>query len=286
VTTTEETIVFSIDQQQLAHFEAFGFVVLPGLLDDREVTALTAEVTTALGEAFGGIGTDSDPEGAGGIRGDYLPLSVDRAPLSQALIADDPRLFQGSAALLGGPTVPTPPIATCFTSNAGWHTDQGPNLGGVKFLVHLQPRTAADGALRVVPGSHDPAFGRRVHAYWSRDPGLQGFGGWPVPAVVLETSPGDVIAFDLHLFHSSAGGDKRLAWTIEYLPWPGLGDRERLRAVRYLVVDAAEFDDEDYDQERWPAWREWAAGARGIPSRRVAVERLRLLGVPGAEAAR
>jgi hypothetical protein len=104
--------------------------------------------------------------------------------------------------------------------------------------------------------------------------------------VVLETSPGDVIAFDLHLFHASAGGDKRLAWTIEYLPWPGLGDRERLRAVRDLVVDAAEFDHEDFDTQRWPAWREWAAGAREIPSRRLAVERLQLLGVLGAEEAR
>jgi hypothetical protein len=242
VTTIEEIIVFSINQQQLAYFEAFGFVVLRRLLDDREVATLTGEVTRSLGKAFGGIGTDTDPDGTGGIRGDYLPLSVDRTPLSQALIAD---------------------------------------VGGVKFLIHLQPCTA-DGALRVVPGSHDPRFGRRVRAYWSMDPGPQGFEGWPVPAVVLETSPGDVIAFDLHLLHSSAGRDRRLAWTIEYLPWPGLGDPDRLHAVRDLVVDAVEFDDEGFDQQRWPAWREWAAGARGVASRRVAVERLRLLGVLGA----
>jgi hypothetical protein len=105
---------FVLSQQQIAHFDAFGFVVLHGLLDDAEAAALTAEATAALGDAFGRIGTDIDPEGTGGIRGDYLPLSVDRTPLSQSLIADDPRLFQGSAELLGGPTVPTPPIATCF----------------------------------------------------------------------------------------------------------------------------------------------------------------------------
>ena len=71
-------------QQQIAHFHAFGSVVLPGLLDDGETAALTGEVTAALGDAFGGIGTDTDPEGIGGIRGDYLPLSVGRAPLSQS----------------------------------------------------------------------------------------------------------------------------------------------------------------------------------------------------------
>jgi hypothetical protein len=34
VTTTEEIIVLSFSQQQIAHFRALGFVVLPGLLDD------------------------------------------------------------------------------------------------------------------------------------------------------------------------------------------------------------------------------------------------------------
>ena len=274
--------MFSFSQKRIAHFEAFGFVVLRRLLDDSETAALTTEVTAALGDAFGAIGTDTDPEVTGGIRGDYLPLSVDRTPLSQALIADDPRLFQGSAALLGQPTVPTMPIATCFTSNAGWHTDQGPDVGGVKFLAHLERRIAGTGALRVVPGSHDPAFGERVRGYWSRDPARQGFDGWDAPCVVLETEPGDVIAFDLHLYHSSAGGDRRLAWTIEFLPWPGLSDPGRLRLVRDLVVDTADFGDEGYDRERWPTWREWAAGARRVPSRQVAVERLRLLGVLGA----
>ncbi len=133
--------MFSFSQQQIAQFQAFGFVVMRGLLNEAETATLTREVTAALTDAFGGIGTDTDPAGAGGIRGHYLPLSVDRTPLSQSLMADDPRLFQGSAALLGHPTVPTAPIATCFTSNAGWHTDQGPRVGGVKFLAHLQRRT-------------------------------------------------------------------------------------------------------------------------------------------------
>jgi hypothetical protein len=58
VTTKEEIIVFSIDQQQLAHFEAFGFVVLRRLLDDREVAALTAEVTIARVRLLGVLGAE------------------------------------------------------------------------------------------------------------------------------------------------------------------------------------------------------------------------------------
>ncbi len=265
--------------QQISHFRTFGFVVLPALLDRDETAQLTAEVTSALTDAYGGVGTNDAPDGTGGIRGDYLPLSVDRAPLSQALIADDPRLFQGSVALLDTPTAPTAPIATCFTSNSGWHTDDGTDVGGVKFLAHLEPRRAATGALLVVPGSHDPAFVVRVQGYRSQDPALQGFAPWPVPAIALETEPGDVIAFDRHLFHASRGGCNRLAWTIEYLPWPGLGDPASLEAVRHAVVDAVDHDHLGYDAERWPTWREWAAGARHVPSRQTALERLRLLGV-------
>src|SRR5688572_28650726 len=121
--------------QEIEHFRAFGFVRLPGLLSTDEARVLAAEVRTSLTEAFGGVGTDDDPRGSGGIRGDYLPLSVDRAPSSQSFMADDPRFFQTSCELLGGLTVPTAPIATCFTSNAGWHCDDGSDVGGVKFLA-------------------------------------------------------------------------------------------------------------------------------------------------------
>ena len=262
-------------QQQIAHFHAFGYVLLPGLLDTDEITALKAEVTSGLGDAFGTIGRASPDEG--GVPGDYLPLSADRAPLSQALIADDPRLFQGSTALLGRPTVPTPPIATCFTGRSTpWHTDQGPDIGGIKYLVHLEPRAAETGALRVLPGSHDPGFAARMESYWSADPGNQGFAAWPAPAVSLPTEPGDVLAFDVHLRHSSVGGGRRLAWSIEYLPWPGLADPEAMRVVRELVDDTVD----DVEPERWTKWREWAAGASAaLRSRQVAVDRLRLVSV-------
>lgn len=268
-------------QQDILHFRTFGYVVARNLLSGAEVVQLSAEVTSALTDAYGGVGTDLDPDGTGGIRGDYLPLSADRVPVSQALMADDPRLFQGSVALTGAPTVPTPPVATCFTSNAGWHNDDGTDIGGVKFLIHLQPRSADTGALRVIPGSHDRTFRSSVERYFRLDPARQGFAGWPVPFIALATAPGDVIAFDLHLFHSSAGGSNRLAWTIEYLPWPGLGDPARLAAVGAAVVDIVDYDHNGYDRERWPTWRHWAAKARDRPSRQTAVERLRLLGVLG-----
>ncbi len=266
-----------LTHQQILHFRTFGYVVLPGLLSPAEAQALRAEVTNALVDAFGVLGTE--PDDLGGISGDYLPLSVDRAPFSQSLIADDRRTFGQSAELLGRPTVPSVGTATCFTGDSGWHTRLGPALDAVTFWVDLEPRTAATGALRLIPGSHLPEFERRLCEYGAAEPATSGFESWDWPHVVIETEPGDVVAFGGHLMNCARGGAPRLAWTIEYLAWPGLANKDQLALIRDLVLDDVEYDHEGYDRERWPAWREWAAGATESASRSVAVERLRLLGV-------
>ena len=90
--------------------------------------------------------------------------------------------------------------------------------------------------------------------------------------MVLDTAPGDVIAFDAHLAHRSAGGQKRLAWTIEYFSWSG--GKEHRRRLRDVIRDRS------YGAERWPAWAEWATHPAASPaSRQTAIQRLRILGV-------
>jgi hypothetical protein len=269
-----------LTHQQILHFTTFGYVVLRGLFSQPEMATLRGEVTSALADAFGPAGTEPGP--SDGISGDYLPLAVDRAPFSQSLIADDERTLLVSAELLGGPTVPSPGIATRFTGDSAWHTRLGPAIPGVTIWADLDRRTAGTGALRFVPGSHIPEYERMVWAYSGAEPDASGFAqpDWPEwPHVVVETEPGDVVAFHSHLFTCVRGGAPRLTWTIEYLPWPGLGDPDRMRLVRDMTTDDIELTGGEYDEDRWPAWREWAAGAAGSASRALAVERLRLLGV-------
>jgi hypothetical protein len=266
-----------LSHQQILHFRTFGYVLLPGLFSPAEIGTLRQEVTGALADAFGP--EPAQPGDQDGISGDYLPLASARAPFSLALIADDPRTFGVSAELLGAPAVPSIGIATRFTGDSTWHTRQGPDIGGVTLWVDLAPRTAATGALRLVPGSHLPGFERQLCEYRAADPALSGFDAWPWPHVVVETEPGDVVAFHAHLATCARGGAPRLSWTIDYLPWPGLGRPDLMTAVRDLVLDDVEFDHEDYDRDRWPVWRDWAEGAAAIASRAAAAERLRLLGV-------
>jgi hypothetical protein len=269
-----------LTHQQILHFSTFGYLTLRGLFSPAEMTVLRDEVTSALTNAFGQLGTE--PDDIGGISGDYLPLSVDRAPFSQSLIADDERTFLAAAELLGGPVVPSAGIATCFTGDSSWHTRLGPAIPGLTVWVDLEPRTSGTGALRLVPGSHVPEYERQVRAYCRAAPAASGFAqpDWPDwPHVVVETQPGDVIVFHAHLFNCARGGAPRLTWTIDYLAWPGIGDADRMRLVRDMTLSDTDFDQEDYDRDRWPVWREWAAGADTSPSRALAVERLRLLGV-------
>jgi Phytanoyl-CoA dioxygenase (PhyH) len=245
-----------LSHQQILHFRAFGYVTLRSLLTPAEAATLRQEVTGALADAFGANAIERGD--LGGISGDYLPLAANRAPFSLALIADDPRTFGSAAELLASPAVPPVGIATRFTGDSPWHTRQGPDIGGVTFWADLDPRTAGTGALRLVPGSHLPGFERRLRAYRAADPGTSGFGHWDWPHVAVETEPGDVVAFHAHLMNCAHGGVPRLAWTIDYLPWPGLARPDQIRAVRDLIPDDVEFDHEDYDRDRWPIRREWA----------------------------
>jgi Phytanoyl-CoA dioxygenase (PhyH) len=270
-----------LTHQQILHFRTFGFVTLPGLLTPDETATLRAEVTAAIADAFGPV--RAEPDHLGGISGDYLPLASERAPFTLSLIADDRRTFGASAELLGVPTVPSIGIATRFRGDSTWHTRQGPDVGGVTFWADLEPRTAETGALRVIPGSHLPEFERCLWEYCGAEPATSGFESWDWPHVVVETAAGDVVAVHEHLRQCAQGGTPRLSWTISYFPWPGLGRPEQLTAVAAMVTDDVEFDHEDYDRARWPVWQEWAAGADSSPTRAIAVERLRLLGILGDE---
>jgi Phytanoyl-CoA dioxygenase (PhyH) len=266
-----------LSHEQILHFRTFGYVTLRAMLSPAEATTLREEVTGALADAFGRIATE--PNDLRGISGDYLPLAAIRAPFSLSLIADDPRTFLSSAELLGSPTVPSVGIATCFTGDSTWHTRVGPDIGGVTLWADFEPRTAGTGALRLIPGSHLPDFERRLCDYRAAEPAMSGFKSWEWPHVVVETEPGDVVAFHTHLMNCTQGGTPRLSWTIDYLLWPGLGRQDQMDIVRDLIRDGADFDHENYDRDRWPIWRDWAAGGAKTPSRAIALERLELLGV-------
>ena len=198
------------------------------------------------------------------------------------------RFIDAAEQLLGGPVIPECPEGVLYFAEAGWHTDDGTGVHGVKFAAYFDELTAANGALRLVPGSHHPEQHARLAAYERRqrpvridaDPAAYQAS---IPGYVAATSPGDVIAFDLHTWQASFGGRDRLAWTAVYQRCPETA-AEQDRTLR-SVHDSFEQGFRGFDRDRYPVWRDWLGGAAAHPRRAPVIERMRHAGVldlPGA----
>ena len=159
---------------------------------------------------------------------------------------------------------------------------------GVKFAAYFDELTASNGALRLVPGSHHLEQNARLASYRSRQMPIRGDAEAAayqasIPGYVADTTPGDVIAFDLHTWHASTGGRDRLAWTIVYQRCPG---EERDRTLRSMT-DSFEQDFRGFDHDRYPVWRDWLDDAEKHPRRAGVIKRMRdagILDLPGAVA--
>jgi hypothetical protein len=266
------------------HFRTFGFAVLRGYLADR-AAALRAEVGAAIRDAYAAT---YDERVIDGISGHYLPMAARLTPVSASLVCDDTRFIDAAGQLLDGPVIPECPEGVLYFAEAGWHTDDGIGVRGVKFAAYFDQLTAANGALRLVPGSHHPEQNARLAAYRGRqrpirDEAEARAGQASFPGHVAETSPGDVIAFDLHTWHASFGGRDRLAWTAVYQRCPQAG-QERDRTLR-SVHDGFEQAYRGFDRGRYPIWRDWVDDAAAHPARAGVIARMRqaaILDLPGA----
>ena len=269
---------------QADHFATFGFAVLRGFLADRG-GALRAEVDAAIRDAYAAT---YDERVIDGISGHYLPLAARRTPVSASLVCDDPRFIDAAQQLLGGPVIPECPEGVLYFAEAGWHTDDGIGVRGVKFAAYFDQLTAGNGALRLVPGSHHPEQNARLAAYERRQPRVRippeaAAYQVSIPGYVADTARGDVIAFDLHTWHASFGGRDRLAWTAVYQRCPETSD-ERDRTLR-SVQDSFEQAFRGFDTGRYPIWRDWLGDAEAHPRRAPVIGRMRHAGVldlPGA----
>jgi phytanoyl-CoA hydroxylase len=129
--------------------------------------------------------------------------------------AQDPHLASGLAQLFGEPVCVTLAHHNCvmtkhpdFGTATGWHRDirywrfSGPDL--ISAWLALGEENEANGALRVIPGSHRLAIGKeqmddldflRPDAPGNRELFERG--------ISLELQPGDVLLFHSQLFHSA-----------------------------------------------------------------------------------
>jgi hypothetical protein len=261
-----------LSNAQIDHFRTFGYVPLPNFLGVDRAGALRDEVDAAIRDAYA---PTYDERVEDGISGHYLPMASRCTPLSASLVCDDPLLVDAAAQLLGTGVLPSVPEGVLYFGDAGWHDDDGIGVHGVKFATYFDRLEGANGALRFVPCSHHDDGRMLLRAY-------QRAGYDEFPAVVVDSRPGDVVAFDLHTFHAASGGRDRLAWTTVYVATPD-DEASRARTLRWMT-DAFEQAFRGFDRERYPVWRDWLTDPDGRRGR--VIEGLRAAGVldlPGAE---
>ena len=135
--------------------------------------------------------------GSGSVGFHGVIMMCERTPVSLHLVD---LLSDAGARLLGRTVLPGRGKGTRYFGSSGWHADSDLPIDSVSFVAYLDPLTATSGALRVRPGSHLGEAGDEV---------------------VVETAPGDLVAFDEHLVHGSVGGAIRRQWRSRLHRRPG-----------------------------------------------------------------
>ncbi|MFD8981343.1 phytanoyl-CoA dioxygenase family protein [Streptomyces sp. NPDC059564] len=101
--------------------------------------------------------------------------------------------------------------ANALVGDSYWHSDGFYTTPFLRFVLYLDATAHDTGALRFLPGSH------RADNGWLGEPTQHvirhgedlGLTGGDVPAVVVESQPGDVIVFDTNVLHSAWHGGIR-----------------------------------------------------------------------------
>jgi hypothetical protein len=211
-----------ITPQQVNFLEMFGYLRVPGLFaEDIE------EITAAFEAVFADPRhnrVDLDAVVHRNDRRIMIPGVIDLHP-ALAKLRDDERIVGIAHALLGDDIEYAQSDGNLAFCHTEWHADiyNAPmTQRHIKISFYLDPLRADSGAIRVLPGTHfwqgDYAVGLRQSF---RDVGksreLFGVDSTDVPAIVVDSDPGDVLVWDYRIIHASFNGlNRRRYFTVNF----------------------------------------------------------------------
>ena len=210
---------YRLTPHQHAFMDLFGYLVFPGLVSDR-IDQITRDFE-AIFSAHGG-GHDGQPHD-GTARSCIVPFIDQSESLSTLL--DDSRVDGIFSSLLGEDYNYLGGDGNFYVGDTRWHSDtdwSGKKRGKpprlyYKMAFYLDPVTADSGALRLIPGSHQwgDRYADALQNSLGASPETLGIPGSSVPAVALESNPGDVVVFNQNTKHSAwCGSNRRRMFTI------------------------------------------------------------------------
>ncbi len=227
---------FQLSEQQTTFFQTFGYLGFPGLMADR-----IAEIDDAFEAIWAerGGGHNGKPHD-GKARSCIVPFIDQSVALSSLL--DDPRIHGIASALLGEDYNYMGSDGNYYVGDTRWHSDGWhPHIRHIKMAFYLDPLTRDTGCLRVIPGSHrlGEPYADQLQQQIRQSPEQWGVEGPQVPAIALETQPGDLLIFNHNTKHAAFGGNQhRRMFTINLCQrYP----EERIQELRDYISGGARF---------------------------------------------
>ena len=250
---------------EVSRFKTFGYHVMKQVFSAEERATIRREFDFMLAEQYG-------PSAYDGSKRHWTMMMDEDTPFFASLL-EDPRFLTVARQLYGDDVVGIGIDANRYTGDTHWHRDTSTvHQYGVKFAFYLQPVAADTGALRVIPGMHrlpdDDSFREGVRALELEE----------VPCTSLPSEPGDVVAFDLRLWHASHGGSTdRHMCTVVYYANPKT--EEELAALRNQGEGNVRAGLRNFEPKRQYLYsKSWMSNPHGSPVRRAWIDRLTEVG--------
>jgi ectoine hydroxylase-related dioxygenase (phytanoyl-CoA dioxygenase family) len=211
-----------LSPQQIAYFDTFGFVKLPGLFRP-EIEQLTAGFEEVFADEANVFEIEEETLHSNQRR----IIAVQFLDRSEKLswLKSDRRVHGIVGALMPNGYEYSESDASCFYCETSWHHD---SFGApieryhVKLSFYLDPLSADSGAIRVIPGTHhhQTGFARRLRRGLRTAqsiPETYGVDGRDIPAWTIDSEPGDVIVWNYRTMHASYnGGDRRRLFSVSF----------------------------------------------------------------------
>jgi len=203
-----------LSPQQIAFYEAFGYLALPGLFRD-EIEGFTRAFEAVFADDSSPR-IDLDVELHRNEPRVVVPGIIDRHPVL-APLRDDPRITGIVRDLLGYGARYLESDGNIYSCDSEWHSDiygSPLEIRHVKLAFYLDPLRADSGAVRLIPGTNhwEDAFAtglRKEFRRFGEIPSIYGVDGTDIPCVTLDSNPGDLLLWDFRTIHASYGGSSR-----------------------------------------------------------------------------
>ena len=268
-----------LTDEQLGFFDTYGFVILRGVFTPEEMRTIQGEFDRRAAVA------SSYKRFNGTSRHNMLMLGED-TPFFASLLED--ARFVDAAEQMFGKVLGAGVDADRYVADSAWHYDAGNwDAYGVKFAFYLQSVRSYSGSLRVIPGSHKREWFDKLYEQEPIGPRWTRNAASPeetklaidaidsIPGYACESDPGDVVAFDLRMYHASYGGsrDRHMCSVLYYVDPNTPQELEPIRLNAIGLVNPGEGDPWNPPSIR----EEWLVNRLGSPTRQKWIDRLREL---------